>query len=212
MGYLRPKLQRLEAWLEESREITNYTYDLEVINVAYLGAFLAQVTGRPVEQCAGFIEEVRGDGELAEHIAKTTRGHARREISDETARYGRRMGWYALVRLLKPKLVVETGVDKGLGACVLCAALRRNAADGHTGGRYVGTDLYEATGWLLTPPYREFGQVVYGDSLATLSRLNAPIDLFINDSNHDPVYEAREYEAIAAKLAPGAIIVGDNAH
>ena len=37
--------------------------------------------------------------------------------------YGRRLGWYALVRALKPRTVVETGADKGLGSCVL-AALR----------------------------------------------------------------------------------------
>ena len=34
--------------------------------------------------------------------------------------------------LTKPKIVVETGVDKGLGACVLTAALMKNSEEGYT--------------------------------------------------------------------------------
>ena len=53
--------------------------------------------------------------------------------------YGRRIGWYAFTRILKPKLIIETGVDHGVGACVLTSALLRNKAEGFD-GKYIGTD------------------------------------------------------------------------
>jgi len=115
------------------------------------------------------------------------------------------------VRATKPKTIVETGVDKGLGAVVLCAALLRNAAEGHA-GRYFGTDINPHAGYLLTGPYATMGEILVGDSLASLQALDTPIDLFINDSDHSADYEYQEYLAIAGKLGDSAIIVGDNAH
>jgi predicted O-methyltransferase YrrM len=134
-----------------------------------------------------------------------------RAVSDREPRYARRIGWYALVRALKPRLVVETGIDKGLGSVVLCAALRRNAAEG-AAGRYVGTDIRPEAGHLLRPPYADVGEVRYGDSLASLAQIADPIDLFINDSDHSAAYEGQEYATIAPRLSAQAVIVGDNAY
>ena len=61
-------------------------------------------------------------------------------------------------------------------------------------------------------PYREAGEILYGDSIESLQRLEGPIDLFINDSDHSAEYEEREYACIASKLSPGAVVLGDNAH
>jgi predicted O-methyltransferase YrrM len=131
------------------------------------------------------------------------------DLHDQTALFGRRIGWYAMVRISKPKVIVETGVDKGLGSMVLCAALRRNEAEGST-GRYYGTDLMPGAGYLLSGPYAKYGEILYGDSIETLSKFTHQIDLFINDSDHTPGYEQREYETIAGKLSPTAIVLSDN--
>jgi predicted O-methyltransferase YrrM len=124
---------------------------------------------------------------------------------------GRRLGWYAVARRLKPRLIVETGVDFGLGSCVLSAALLRNASDGFP-GRYIGTDINPAAGRLFTEPYRSVGQIAYGDSIETLSRLQSPIDLFVNDSDHSAEYEANEYRTIEPLLSEQGVILGDNSH
>jgi hypothetical protein len=211
LSYIRPMLEQIEAWLAQSRETTNFTYDLQPLNLRYLAAFLTHVTGQSYERCNACLGELLGDRELAEHLAGVTAASPRRDISDSTARYGRRVGWYALVRLMHPKVVVETGVDKGLGSCVLCAALRRNAAEGHP-GRYYGTDISPTAGWLLRPPYSEFGRILVGDSIASLTQLNETIDLFINDSDHSAEYEGREYQTIAPKLGAHGVILGDNSH
>ena len=115
------------------------------------------------------------------------------------------------MRATKPKIVVETGVDKGLGACVLTAALMKNSEEGYT-GYYYGTDINPKAGYLLSEPYSELGRVLYGDSIESLQKLNESIDIFINDSDHSAEYERREYETVQGKLAPAAIILGDNAH
>ena len=107
--------------------------------------------------------------------------------------------------------MVETGVDKGLGACLLTAALRRNATENHE-GRYFGTDKDPAAGYLLSGEYANYGRILYGDSIESLRKLDGEIDLFINDSDHSSKYEADEYRTIAEKLSKDSIILGDNSH
>ena len=102
---------------------------------------------------------------------------------------------YALVRILKPRVVVETGVDKGLGSCVICAALRRNKMEG-ADGQYFGTDINPKAGFLLDGDYSLFGEILYGDSIETLERFESQIDVFVNDSDHSAEYERREYEVV----------------
>jgi cephalosporin hydroxylase len=110
--------------------------------------------------------------------------------------------WYAIVRAIKPEVVVETGVDQGMGAVVLCAALKRNASEGHP-GQYFGTDINPRAGYFLKGEYAKFGKVLHGDSLKSLETLEK-IDLFINDSDHSASYERAEYELIRSKLTPRA--------
>jgi predicted O-methyltransferase YrrM len=161
-----------------------------------------------------YIAEVDTDSALRAHVRAATREHGGNAQADEEAQFGRRIGWYALVRAVKPRLLVETGVDKGLGSCLLCAALMRNAAEGSP-GRYIGTDINPSAGFLLQPPYSGTGKILYGDSIESLKKLvaeSALIDFFINDSDHSAEYEGREYATIREALAPDAIVLADNAH
>ena len=94
---------------------------------------------------------------------------------------------------------------------MLCAALLRNTAEGRP-GRYYGTDIDPYAGRLLTGEYATVGKILYGDSLKSLEALEETIGMFINDSDHSAEYEYREYQTIAKKLSPGALILADNAH
>jgi hypothetical protein len=153
------------------------------------------------------------DSALASHYANavTALRPELAAVADPVARWSRRLGWYAVARALKPRLIVETGVDKGHGALILCAALRRNAAEGHV-GRYVGTDINPNAGYLLGKPYDAHGQLMIGDSIASLRTLTQPIDVFINDSDHSADYEYAEYQTIAPLLRAASVIIGDNSH
>lgn len=198
-------------WLFTSRETTNFTYDLELDSKRYLASMIADVTAKPHSEILGYIAELENDPDLREHIVSETAASDFSHIADANACFGRRIGWYAFVRALKPKVVVETGVDKGLGACVLTAALMRNRQEGFK-GRYFGTDINSAAGYLLSGPYAELGTILYGDSIESLRKIEEQIDLFINDSDHSADYEAEEYEVIEDKLSEQAVIIGDNAH
>jgi hypothetical protein len=106
------QLFRVVTWTFRSREDTNYTYNLTDRNMAYLAHTLAVVSGRTFEDIAGLLEEPSHNEQLTLHIENTTRLSLARHYSDERCVFGRRLAWYALVRALRPRVVVETGVDR----------------------------------------------------------------------------------------------------
>jgi hypothetical protein len=193
-------------WLFTSRENTNYTYDLTPRNREHLAWFVAGLAKIDVDEARGYLTEVETDSELAGHIARATRDSPRRWLADPTARFGRRVGWYALVRALKPANVVETGTDKGLGTVVLAAAIMRNGS-----GRLTTIDINPASGYLVTGEYAEVTDRIIGDGVETLKTLS-DVDFFIHDSDHSSEYEAREFEAITTHLSAGALVLSDNSH
>jgi hypothetical protein len=209
--YFNKKYCEILKWGFRSKEDTNYTYDLREPNIIYLSQIIAHITGKNQDLILGYINEARNDRELKEHIVKETLKSKFRNRADTEIHFGRRLGWYAFVRALKPLIVVETGVDKGLGAVLLCAALLKNKAEGYN-GQYYGTEINPDGGYLLKGKYQEIGRILYGDSIESLSKFNDPIDLFINDSDHSDVYEYKEYIAIKDKINDRSILLGDNAH
>ncbi len=211
LGYYVPKLPQIFVWGFRSREDTNYSYDLSDDSLFYLAHTISVVTGADLETVQGYILEARQDAALRETVITAVRESKYRFVSDARCAFGRRLGWYAFVRILKPRVVVETGVDKGHGAILLCAALLRNRAEGAQ-GTYYGTDINPEAGWLLRPPYSSVGMILFGDSLGSLRSFPHKIDLFINDSDHSADYEYQEYRTVAEKLAEGAVVLGDNSH
>jgi Methyltransferase domain len=210
LGYYAPQLRRTVTWAVSSREVTNFTFEITQENCEYLAHTISAITGVPYSAAMGYLDELQGDDALKQHVIEGTRKSQMRHCADERCAFGRRLGWYAFVRILKPHVVVETGVDKGLGAVTLCAALMRNAAEGFP-GRYFGTDKDPDAGFLLTEPYSSVGEILYGDSIQSLRSI-PEIDIFINDSDHSAEYERREYEIVAPKLGINGLILGDNSH
>jgi len=209
--YVRRPLAEVAPWLRGSREFTNFTYDLSPRNVAYLTAMVALVADRPHEEIAAYVRELQEDRDVASHVARIARRLSRDVGIDPVPRFGRRLAWYALVRALKPRVVVETGVDKGLGTLALAAALLRNAGEGSP-GRVIATDIAPKAGVLLQGQYLEVGEIRIGDSIKTLETLAEPIDVFVSDSDHSETYEAREYATVRERLKPTSVLVADNAH
>lgn len=211
LSYIEPRLSEIFDWLFTSRETSNFTYHLNETNIDYLSCFVSTVTGVTREQARAYIQELRNDLALKEHVLQVASSGTHYIDIDRNFDFGRRLGWYAIARALKPKLIVETGVEQGLGSLVLTAALKRNAAEGSP-GIYRGTDINPKAGYLFQGGYREFGEILYGDSIQSLLTLSQPIDLFINDSDHSAEYEAREYETVSSRLSDRAVVLGDNAH
>ncbi|MBT8138108.1 MAG: class I SAM-dependent methyltransferase [Gammaproteobacteria bacterium] len=211
LAYSLGPLASAFKWLWTSRETTNFTYDLEEKNKRYLASLLAELLDVDYSEALGYIRELEDDAFLTRHLRSATAASDFAFMADDQVHYGRRLGWYVITRVIKPRTIVETGVDKGLGACVLAAALMKNREEGHE-GRYYGTDINPKAGYLLSGRYAEYGEVLYGDSIQSLTAFDKKIDLFINDSDHSADYEAREYQIIAGKLSEQAIVLGDNSH
>jgi predicted O-methyltransferase YrrM len=115
-----------------------------------------------------------------------------------------------MLRARRPELVVETGTDKGLGTCVLAAALLRNAAEGHP-GRVLSMDINPDAGYLArAQPWSSVAELVPGDSVASIEALAGPVDVFLHDSDHSGGHERAELAAVEPRLAAGALLLTDN--
>ena len=210
-SYFTPRLRSLRRWVFCNREVTNFTYDLTDLNKQQLAYFCAHITGCSLQEIEGYIDEIASDQVLRQFVLKQYALSHFWYSAESYCEFGRRIGWYALIRATKPALVVETGVDKGLGSVVIAVALLKNKAEGRP-GEYVGIDINPHAGYLFQKPYTEVGKIVYADAIDTLNHMTGPIDFFISDSDHCVQYEYNEYKAIDSKLSSQALIVADNAH
>lgn len=181
-------------------ELSNFTYD--IANRDELAMFVAEVSGCDANTAHDYIVELDADQEFSAALAEILASHPHQK---RPAMYGRRLGWYAIVRALKPRLVFETGTSNGLGAAVLGRAIQRNGV-----GRAITFDIKDWTGWLI--PEGLPVERVIGDAAVmlpeTVARCGSP-DLFVHDSDHSYAHELREFESL---YKPGMLCLTDNAH
>lgn len=196
-------------WAFTSKEYYNHSYHLTDLNRGYLISYIAVVSGHPASVIEGYVRELENDTALRAQLEEQTRRSRDRHNTDLEPRYGRRLGWYALVRATKPRVIVETGVDRGLGTVVLAAAVARNAREGAPGLVHA-TDIVPDCGHLLCEPYKSHCKIWLGDSVETLKKFPETVDLFLHDSDHRPEYEWAEFVAIEPRLHPGSIVMSDN--
>src|SRR5216684_2383126 len=204
-SYFQYARLEIPRWAHHSRENDNFTYDLTEQSLDYLAATVSTVTGAEIDIIRSYLEEPKAD--LSDYLCP----RAAALPIDKPTSFGRRLGWYAIARAMKPRVTIETGVHFGLGSVLLCSALRRNAQEGYA-GKYYGTDMDPGAGVLLAEPLNQYGKILYGDSIASLRGVDETIDLFINDSDHSAEYEGQEYRVVEHRLSPKSIVLGDNSH
>ncbi len=209
VGSLQEKLKLAKSWSLKHTEFSNYYYSLTPRNRKDLAFLISHICKQPLEIVENYFVEIESDSMVNEILEEFRSKNP--ELRDSSMEVGRRIGWYAIVRIIKPQLVVETGVHHGVGALVINSALLKNQDEGHF-GKYLGTDINPQSGELLVSPFNQNSSIVIGDSITTLQNLEVNIDLFINDSDHNTDYEAQEYSTILNKLSKNAIILGDNCH
>jgi predicted O-methyltransferase YrrM len=193
-------------WLFRSKEFANFTYDLTAANKEYLAWFVADICGVPASEIRDYFNELENDSQLDAYIKTGLANHRRGNEIDRQAFFGRRLGWYAIVRATKPLVVVETGTEKGLGSLVLAEALLKNGS-----GRLITIDMEPSSGLLIGAEYGGVIERVISDSLLAISKIDQ-IDLFIHDSDHSAEHEAQEFEILRSHLTADAIVLSDNSH
>ena len=201
-----PRLGQALAWSVRSREIANFTYETTRESQLLLAAVVAEITHRPPSEIVGYIDELAADRELAGHVADIARAPDSRWSVDPGFKPGRRLAFYLLARALKPRRVVEAGVDKGLGALLVSRALALNAAEGRPGD-YLGIELDRNK---PIPLYERWpgkvGSIVRGSSVDVLSEQTAPIDLFIHDTIPEAGHMAAQLAAVGTRMAGGGVV------
>lgn len=190
------------------------------------------------------LERYRAELERGRLVARIDRARQdfAREVSGTTAGghpYGfggmpisTAAGLYALVRELRPSVLVETGVCNGVSTAVILAALERNGA-----GMLYSIDLPEFTdtvypedafwkgkkgaavpkhrqpGWVIPDRLRERWRLILGrsqDRLPPLLESLTAIDFFLHDSEHSYECMSFEYEAAWRHLTPGGVLASDD--
>jgi predicted O-methyltransferase YrrM len=166
-------------------------------------------------------------------VQGTTRGH-RYNTGRATGRdgYGEGLRLYAVVRKLRPRVAVETGVCNGVSTAFLLLALAENG-DGELHSldlpEIAGEDYEAGTfwdgkggavippgqepGWMVPGPLRDRWQLVLGRSqqeLPPLLERVGSIDFFMHDSEHSEECMRFEFEAAWGALRDGGVLAADD--
>jgi Methyltransferase domain len=183
-------------------EVDNFTYELE--NPEELAPFLAAALGQPLDRVETFLAEAAHDPELNSELTRRVRW---RFDTKRRLPLGRRVLWYATVRLLRPGLVIETGVQEGLGSLVLLRALERNRLEGAP-GRLISFDKLAGAGWLVPERLREGWRFVDESTETGLEPVLAgeQVDLLISDSGGSYERERAEYGAALRHAGPEIVL------
>ena len=113
--YFNKKYFEIIKWAIRSNENTNYTYKLSKKNQLELfKTFEVVFNNSTYKQIKTYFDEIENDQEIRNHIRNSISSSNMKKFADLKIEFSRRVGWYICVRLLKPKIILETGVDKGL--------------------------------------------------------------------------------------------------
>jgi predicted O-methyltransferase YrrM len=115
---------------------------------------------------------------------------------------------YLLTRLRRPQTVVEVGTSFGVSAIHFAAALRDNGQ-----GRLIAAELSKkkveaARANLEAVGLGDLVELRAGDAFETLKSLDLKIDLLLLDGWKDGYLAMLKF--LESKLAPGALVVGDD--
>ena len=206
--FARKKPRAALQYLIRGRETSNFTYD--IANRGELAAFAAYALGCDESEVLRFFAEIEGDQPLLDALAASLRGRRDRY---RRPMLGRRVVWYAVARIARPQIVVETGTHDGLGSAVIARALQRNQQEGGA-GRLLTFDVDPETGWLIPAQVRSHVDQHIGDVRDTLAAAIAdlPVGMFVHDSVHTYEHELFELRTIMAAAVPGIVLISDNAH
>jgi hypothetical protein len=186
--------------------------------------WIAQLTGarrRELDAVLGELEELLP---LEEEIRHRHLGAGRPNYAQIRAPFE----LYAIVRLLRPREVVEAGVSSGVSSAHFLAALRRNRQ-----GRLHSIDLPtrqrgpvlrarepivavppgHGSGWAIPDGLRAGWDLRVGPSQEVLPALVRELDgigLFLHDDLHTPTHLAFELATVRERLVPGSVVLADN--
>lgn len=208
-GVVRPR-HLLKALLHPAEELRAFMYHYRRVPSE---EFVRVLAG------AHFAQEGRGRSVTAELEANASfLGRLRRELQlNHRDGYGGQMtreapAIYALVRLLRPRVIVETGVADGVTSSYILQALEDNGE-----GRLYSVDLPhyllpegKGPGWIVDDRLRGRWDLRVGkaeDLLPPLLEELGSIDMFLHDSLHTYEHMLFEFRSAWPRLKPGGLFL-----
>lgn len=179
-----------------------FCYPVE--NVDELARWLAGAFCREETEVRALISELEGDTELQRLLGRGLRLPG----DHRPVEFGYRLSWYLIARLEKPRLIVETGIQSGLGSRLILRALQRNAAEGAP-GELVSVDIAPKAGWLAegsaSTPWRR----LTGPSASTLwaTLAGRHVGMLVHDSPHTEEIQRAEFDFALAHADEQLILV-----
>lgn len=205
-GSLRAHPLRVVRYVLLDPEVGDFTYELD--NEGELVEFLAQVLGLEPAVIAAYLAEMRAEPALTRELSARVRW---RPDMKRKVGLAHRVAWYAVVRALKPRLVVETGIKHGLGSLVLLVALDRNAREG-SGGRLISIDEDPASGWVVPARLRRNWEPIIASTFDALEAAlqGTEVDVFISDTSPDHELVSFDMRAAMRHAAPSIVLIDGN--
>ena len=185
-------------------------------------------------EASGLVEHLEEQAALFwRTVLGETRGH-RYNTGRATGRdgYGEGLRLYAVLRKLRPRVAVETGVCNGVSTAFLLLALEANGAgELHSldlpevaGEDYEPGTFWDGKGGAVVPAGKEPGWMVPGrlrgpwhltlgrsqDELPGLIETLGTIDFFLHDSEHSEACMRFEFEAAWSALHAGGVLAADD--
>ena len=187
-------------------------------------AWLAHLTARTRREIDGWLAETDGFVATERSIRAAHRAGGRSFY----AQFRAPLDLYALVRALRPSVVVETGVSSGVSSAHLLLALRKNRT-----GRLISIDLPSfqkgptlrrgespvcippgrSSGWAVPATLRNGWDLRIGPAqelIPEVARRERRVDLFLHDDLHTPEHLAFELRTLRRRFRPGSIVLADN--
>lgn len=188
--------------------------DLAYVDDRSLGAFVG-VSGREIRALRS---EPLGVTEFMSHLVSHQRALRRMVRPPGATLYTSKVSFqYAVIRALKPEIVVETGVANGISSAYILLALEKNQK-----GQLYSIDIGDRvllppgapTGWIVPGWLRHRWTFHMGDTRALLAPLLArlgEIDVFVHDSLHTEDHMTFEFQTAYPHLKPGGVLISDDA-
>lgn len=206
----------LKALLHPTEEVQAFKYHYGRVTAKEFVSFLARLTNEESDKLETIFKELENNhyfhDRLAEKLKMRKDGYGGQMTKEASA-------LYALVRLLRPRVMVETGVADGVTSSYILQALHDNGE-----GKLYSIDIPchmlppgKAPGWIVEDSLRERWELRIGKSEELLRPLLdelGSMDCFMHDSLHTYDHMSFEFKTAWPYLKPGGLFlshdIGEN--
>ncbi len=232
-------LRDVRVWANRVRECRNPRLLASAASYDFQRRQLLEfATGRPAAEVATYLSEIEDDapflGEIRSKLAERTAYRPRAVDFVMFRQWGsvffNEVTLYAIVRAVRPSVMVETGGTPGKSTAFILRAMERNGAgqlytidlppQTTAGGVLARRESWHqalpagaASGWIVPDSLRPRHTALLGKSTDHLPLLLAKLEtigIFLHDSDHSYENMMWEFETAWPAIKPGGLLLSDD--